>query len=837
MCRMDGLLRLYLALALILLAPLGETSLAAGQRFQRGDPNGDDRLNLSDAVHTLGFLFFGNPVTVTCLDAADSNDDGKIDISDALALLGYLFRGSPAPPPPFAQCGEDPTPDALGCAGFAPCMPAERPDLLFPSPGYPTGAHPLSIAGGDLDGDGDLDLATANGAADTVSVLRNRSDGTFEAHVEYGVEIGPCSVVLRDLDRDGDLDLAVATYNSDSIVVLSNHGKGSFDTQIAYPVGHNPRFLCSGDLDGDGSEDLVTANIGSASVSVLRNRGDGNFEAQAQYGVGEDPCSVAMADLNGDGDPDLAVVNDCHGGSILGAVSVLRNHGDGTFETHVEYSVKSYPVSVALGDLDANGDIDMVVADRDNNSVSVLRNQGTGSFEAGINYYAGEGPTFVVVEDLDGDADADLAVANGSSDWSFPDSVSVLRGSGDGKFVTQRSFRAGFGPISIAVGDFDADADKDLAVANVGSTVTVQHNQGDGTFEVFPKYDVKGMYAASIAPGDLDGDGDLDLAVAARGCPEDYGSASILKGSGLGTFGAPINYGADICPTSIALGDLDGDEDLDLVLDEGSPVRAVHVLRNNAVGIFDAQVRYGVGSDPSSMVLEDLDGDESIDLIVANNGSDSVSVLRNQGDGSFEPQIVYVVGEDPRSVAASDLDGDGDMDLAVANYYSDLSSGTVSVLRNHDDGTFETHVEYPVGPFPVSVALGDLDGDGDVDIAVANSDWKSVLGTISILRNRGHGTFETQVTYSVGEQPISLALGDLDGDEDLDLAVANRFSDTVSVLRNQGDATFEPQFPFGVDVLPSSVALGDLDGDGDVDIATATDESGTVSVLLNQSVR
>src|SRR5262245_19491488 len=114
-------------------------SLAAAQPFHRGDVNVDERLDISDAVTTLGFLFLGSPPTLPCFDAADSNDDGKVDISDPTRTLGFLFLGSPPPPVPFgpalSDCGDDPTPDDLDCQSFAPCA-APAP------PGAPTLSSP-----------------------------------------------------------------------------------------------------------------------------------------------------------------------------------------------------------------------------------------------------------------------------------------------------------------------------------------------------------------------------------------------------------------------------------------------------------------------------------------------------------------------------------------------------------------------------------------------------------------------------------------------------------------------------------------------------------------------
>ncbi len=190
-------------------------------------------------------------------------------------------------------------------------------------------------------------------------------------------------------------------------------------------------------------------------------------------------------------------------------------------------------------------------------------------------------------------------------------------------------------------------------------------------------------------------------------------------------------------------------------------------------------------------------------MAVANSFPDTVSVLLNNGNGTFALPVKYVAGFDPRSVAIGDLDGDGDLDLATANSFFSVSD-TVSVLLNHGDGTFATHVQYGTGVNPTFVGMGDLDRDGDLDLAVTNSLSRSV----SVLINHGNATFAAHVQYGTGTTPSSVAIGDLDRDGDLDLAVANRFfNPSVSVLLNDSDGTFAPETRYGAKI-PWSVQAG-----------------------------
>ena len=335
----------------------------------------------------------------------------------------------------------------------------------------------------------------------------------------------------------------------------------------------------------------------------------------------------------------------------------------------------------------------------------------------------------------------------------------------------------------------------------------------------------------SVAISDLDGDGHLDLAMA----NQNDGSVSVRLNNGDGTFAPQVRFSTGDQPLNVAIGDLNGDGHLDLVTANSSEGK-ISVLPNNGDGTFASQVRYGVGLGPETVAIGDLNDDGHLDLAVSNVLSNNLSVLLNNGDGTFALGVLYSVGIGPESVVICDLDGDGDADLAAANNISD----NVSVLLNDGDGTFAEDVLYDVGDGPHSVVAGDLDGDGDNDLAVANT----IGDSVSVLYNNCDGslccdvTFAPEARYGTRDRPISVAIGDLDGDGDLDLVVANNSSANISVLMNntsEGEpGSFAPDAPFVAGNEPRSVALGDLNGDGNTDLAVANRLSNNVSVLQNQ---
>ena len=315
-------------------------------------------------------------------------------------------------------------------------------------------------------------------------------------------------------------------------------------------------------------------------------------------------------------------------------------------------------------------------------------------------------------------------------------------------------------------------------------------------------------------------------------------------------------------PTFVAAGDLDGDGQPDLVVTNVTD-NTVSVYHNSSVtgtidaGTLDAKVDFATGIYPISISIGDIDGDGKLDLAVANQISNTVSVLRNTAStgsittSSFAPKVDFATGINPMSISIGDFDQDGKIDLAVPNFYSN----TVSVFRNTapfgsiTSSSFAAKVDFATGVHPYSIAIGDMDGDGRQDMVVANQ----ASANVSVLRNTATSgvinstSFATKVDFACGIQPLSIAVGDLDGDGKTDIAVANSISRTISVLRNTAtsgsisSSSFATNVDFTAGILPYNIAIGDINGDGKADIAVAnlgsdrTPGSTTVSVFRNTS--
>ncbi len=558
---------------------------------------------------------------------------------------------------------------------------------------------------------------------------------------------GAFSTAMADVDGDGLLDVVVGNELDDSLALLLGRGDGTLEEPAFLPAGDAPQGLVAADFDADGTLDLAVANHDSDDVVVLLGAGGGTFGAPIFAPAGDGPRPLAAADMNGDGALDLVV-----GLQTANSTSVLLGLGDGSFTVATTVVSGREPSDIAIADLDADALLDVVVANEGDDDVSVLRGLGGGALAAPVKYAADNEPSAVALSDLDGDGSHDLAITCG---MLAVQSLQVRYGVGDGNFGPADLFPGAWNRDVVAA-DMDADGDPDLLLAEWGGFVRVGRNDGGHEFST-----------AQVVPAGRE-------------------------------------------PRNLSVGDLDGDDLLDVVAAHGDFGDDVVVLRGLGAGQLDSSPTTTVGGYyPIDMQLVDTDGDGAGDVVTTNSYSDNVSVLRGLGDGSFAAPILSPSGQHPTVLSSGDVDGDGIVDLGLVAYSDDQ----VQVRIGAGDGTFVPGQNLSVTD-PVSCALVDLDADGDLDLAAVSR----LKDKVWLYANAGTGQFSGLGSKAVGDQPAGIDAGDLDGDGLTDVAVVASLSYAVAVLMGVGggllaDAVLLPT-GFG-----SDVHVVDVDEDGALDLA------------------
>lgn len=383
---------------------------------------------------------------------------------------------------------------------------------------------------------------------------------------------------------------------------------------------------------------------------------------------------------------------------------------------------------------------------------------------------------------------------------------------------------------SLVVTDLDGDGDPD--VASAGTDISVLLNNGYGEFGEPARYPV-GEEPWYMSGADLDGDGDTDL-VAGSTWRQDV---PVLLNQGNGSFSLSMPL---LIPMETRLhpdaADLDLDGDLDLLarsrpLLEGRPLPELWIIKNRGDGTFSPAERIAVMEvGLGFLAIADLDGDRDPDLAAAGA---TTSILLNDGAGRFARSEDHSTGQS-REILAADFDRDGDPDLAAFQ----LQAGTVSVLRNRGDGSFGEPAYLEAGAPGETMAAGDLDRDGDIDLVAGWGDWpgSGKPSGMAIFLNDGEGNFGSLSVYPSAENPQKILIEDLDGDGGPDIAASFYSSGKILVLHNRGGQGFESVGLFELGRGGAiSLAAEDLDGDRDRDLLAGHLNGRGVTLLTNSS--
>lgn len=764
----------------------------------------------------------------TAIAVADLNRDGVLDVvttnaasHDVSVLLGR-------------------TPNAN-----EPC-PVFLPESRVQLDGMDVRPKPIAIAVTDINKDGRPDLVTANAKSGNVAILLGNGDGTFAParFVGVGAAQQPMAVAVADLNGDGRLDLVTAnvTANHDgagdslshNLAILLRRENGAFVLEPLLRVGPASTAVAVADLDADNRPDLIVTTGDTDDVMVLRGRGDGTFTAAQRWQTGDRPVALAVADLDEDGRLDV-VAADADSGDV--AVLLGQNAPDSLFVTKPRQleEVGARPVAIALTARDNDGSLAIVTANADSHDVVILSGA-NGTFTAEQRLTVGMQPTAVAVAHLNSDRWPDVVTANKDSC-----DVSVLFGRHDGSWASEQRAPVGSGrcPVAIAV------TPRIVVTANATSNdVTVLLGRDAGTFAPARHFPVgMGRRPSAVAVADFNGDGVPDLVTANEGSD----NVAVLLGqpASAGTFAAAGVFPIGKEPMAVAVADLNRDGRQD-VITVNAMANSITVLLGWGNGAF-APPRHleNVGDTPMAVAVTDFNGDGAFDLVTANAESNDVTVLLGRGDGTlaFVPRID--VDQRPTAVAVAegeeDLNNDGKSDVVTAN----ANANTITLLRGDGKGGFfKTRHKMVCGERPVAIAVADLDRDGWRDLITANVDSDD----IAIMRGRVGGTFSAAECFPKEngkeslQRPLAVAVADLDGDNALDIITANAASDNVAIFWGKKNYDNPEPVPLGTACRcklgnrtdrrrPVALAVADLNRDAIPDLIIANEASNDVSIL------
>lgn len=736
----------------------------------------------------------------------------------------------------------------------------------------PGAANVYTLAVGDFNNDGKLDLITTNNSnVWGLGLVLGNGDGTFQPPIEvvgndtYGAFGG---IVAGDFNKDDNLDFAVlwlVGYGPVQLGVYMNDGQGDFTLNNSYSIGttvvHVARSLATADMNGDGNLDLIAPDLSNSTVAVLYGKGDGTFPTSAEFAAVPNqslPTGVAVGDFNKDGKPDIVVA--ATAGNPSGGISVLLNNGNGTFQSPVLYSNPGGVDNglVAVSDLNADGKLDAVESAEGRNNVAVFLGNGDGTFQAAK---ASVVPwaSAVAIGNLNGDKKPDIVAS------SYPDgTVWALLNKGSGNFQisgvysADSSAMAMVNGMAIALGDFNGDKKLDFVAGNpAGQFVTIGLGNGDGTFRDTAHYNQSvGMWTNGIAVADFNRDSNLDIVQAGGGTGV---GLSLMLGTSHGVFKAPtfidLGVGANGRVTFVRALDVNADSKPDIVCGNS---KGMVVLLGLGTGKFKLPVTYAVSASSYPVVgwLAGLSADGKLDIVTSNNDG-TMSVLLNKGSGAYGTATVFPSGTGayPSGFVLGDFNGDGKVDIVVG----DFQAANLQLLLGNGNGTFQSPVLLSSPVRPGDVIAADFNKDGKLDLAIPSNNNS---GTLAILRGNGNGTFTTGNVYEwfddsacnplpCGHYPISLVAIDLNGDNNLDLVIAPRNPWYLTcggyrcaeqylgavVYVGKGDGTFVEQTGWLAGISPTWVEAGDFNRDGMPDLAfLSTDVNyGQTSVTVLQN--
>jgi len=711
----------------------------------------------------------------------------------------------------------------------------------------------------------------------------------FKNATSIFLDAPPFGIVSADFNGDGHLDLAVAP-NSTSGEVIVLYGRGGtekFGPPTNFPAGANARSVTAGDLNGDGKPDLIVDldDFGQPTgrISILLNDGTGKFGAPGIISLTRDPGRPVLGDVNNDGKVDMVVGSSV--GISSGRVAVLLGDGAGGFTNAANspfITTSDNAPAVVIGDFNEDGKRDLALPGAQT-GLDILLGDGTGAFVQGPHVTTDRGTLVLTMGDFNGDSHLDLLsdvnmllgtgtgtfsapiniASLGNSNAAFagdvnndgkldllaggPGGLTVMLGDGTGNLVALKSYASGltiFGASAFgALGDFNEDGKMDIAAAKTQG-IGILDGDGTGAFNDAVTYTPSMSGMRDVVAADFNNDGKQDFAIIGPGFGFQFPAGSgveVALGDGNGNFTKKslTTFGTST-PTAVTTADFNNDGKLDLAVTNTSSGR-VSILLNDGTGGFPTDGStvpfVFVGFQPTAIKAADINNDSKVDLIVIRSQTNSYVVLLATGGGNFvDIGGAQVQGSSSFNddLATGDFNSDGKVDIAVIR----SNDSFVYVATGNGTSQFSSFASPAVPGTPVSVVVGDLNGDSKPDIAVSSSTFEGFLrlAHVTVMINNGAG-FNSPTTYPSDGAGV-LGIGDFNNDGKPDLAVNSGATvvgsslDGISVLTNKGNGDFNSFVNYSAGPPSDHLAVADFNNDGKDDVLISQ-QGQSVALLLN----
>ena len=770
-----------------------------------GDFNGDGRLDLAALGYAGPVILIGNgdgtfqapiaaatPLYLNAFAVTDLNNDGKADLigltSSVVVMLGNGDGTFQAPvsysDPGFSNpltltvgdFDRDGRPDVaviyianvgvFAGSGDGTLRPPVNSSLSS-TPGY-------KAVAGDLNGDGNLDIAYSGSSPNEFSIAFGNGDGTFQCP-GYGLgtalrtDAALLAMVAADFNGDGRLDLAVANSGTGDTATVDVFLGGQF-SGLNLSVSHNGNFIAG----QTGTYQISVRNpafVKASGITTVTEMLPAGMTATAIAGSGWN-CTLSTVVCNRQDD----LTSDKAFPSIIVTVSVASNLGPGALTNQVSVTNG--------GATNSASDVTQIVGGT------------TTGLEAAPNPSILSQPVTLTA----------TVSAGGTGAVAFYDGGAVLGtamlSNGRAGLVTTQLAAVTHSLVAMYPGDAAHGPSRS---APFYETVAANPASGLRVGATLPT----GTGPSAIAAADLNLDGKTDLVTANYSA----NTLSVLLGDGSGGFASKVDYSVGTAPGALVIADFnnDGKPDIATVNHESNDLS---VLLGRGDGTFQTAVSYATGHFPNALLAADFNGTGNVDLIVANGGDSMLTLFSGNGDGTFRtPKPISTA-----SVwipAVGDFNGDGKPDIAAGPY-------GVWIFLGNGDGTFLPQtVAAGGGLYAMSLAIGDLNGDRKADIVAVDSG-----AGVYVLLGNGDGTFRSPVLYGCSFSPGKAILADVNGDGNLDVLTINSTS-TISIFFGKGDGTLRPALSY---ILGSAraAAAGDFNGDGRTDLAISQDSSVTI---------